>query len=76
MNDDALVVLTKLATESSPRYAIQLITVSNLAISRKRQAIEVMRFVEVLKTFKGQVSTSPLLIRSGLTTSTKPARCS
>lgn len=40
MSDDALVVLTKLAAESSLRYAIQLITVSNL-VARKRKAMEI-----------------------------------
>lgn len=42
MNSDALVVLTKLASETSLRYAIQLITVANL-VSRKRKAMEVTK---------------------------------
>lgn len=40
MHEDALLVLTKLAMETSLRYAIQLITVANL-VSRKRKAMEV-----------------------------------
>lgn len=42
MNNDALGVLTKLASETSLRYAIQLITVANL-VSRKRKAMEVTK---------------------------------
>jgi len=41
MQDDALTVLTKIAMETSLRYAIQLISVS-LLISRKRKAMEVI----------------------------------
>ena len=40
MQEDALLVLTRLSLETSLRYAIQLITVANL-ISRKRKAMEV-----------------------------------
>jgi len=40
MQDDALTVLTKIALETSLRYAIQLISVS-LLISRKRKAMEI-----------------------------------
>jgi len=40
MNNDSLGVLTKLASETSLRYAIQLITVANL-VSRKRKAMEI-----------------------------------
>lgn len=43
MQDDALTVLTKIALETSLRYAIQLISVS-LLISRKRKAMEVAFF--------------------------------
>lgn len=43
MQDDALTVLTKIALETSLRYAIQLISVS-LLISRKRKAMEVPFF--------------------------------
>lgn len=41
MNADALTVLTKIATETSLRYAIQLITTSNL-VCRRRKGAEVM----------------------------------
>lgn len=40
MQEDALLVLTRLSLETSLRYAIQLITVASL-ISRKRKAMEV-----------------------------------
>lgn len=40
MNPDALTVLTRIATETSLRYAIQLITLSNL-VCRRRKATEV-----------------------------------
>lgn len=40
MQEDALLVLTRLSLETSLRYAIQLITVANL-IARKRKAVEV-----------------------------------
>lgn len=40
MQEDALLVLTRLSMETSLRYAIQLITVANL-IARKRKAMEV-----------------------------------
>lgn len=40
MNADALTVLTKIATETSLRYAIQLITTSTL-VSRRRKSAEV-----------------------------------
>ncbi|KAK4035713.1 hypothetical protein OUZ56_027796 [Daphnia magna] len=40
MQEDALLVLTRLSMETSLRYAIQLITVANL-IARKRKAMEI-----------------------------------
>jgi RuvB-like protein 2 len=40
MNPDALTILSKIATQTSLRYAIQLITTSNL-VSRRRKAPEV-----------------------------------
>jgi len=40
MQEDALVVLTRIAMETSLRYAIQLITVANL-VARKRKAMEI-----------------------------------
>ena len=43
MQDDALAVLTKIAGDTSLRYAIQLISVS-LLISRKRKSMEVVCF--------------------------------
>ena len=46
MQEDALVVLTRISMETSLRYAIQLITVANL-VARKRKAMEVneLKFV-------------------------------
>ena len=38
MNEDATMVLTKIAMETSLRYAIQLITTANL-VCRKRKVI-------------------------------------
>lgn len=40
MADDALTVLTRIASETSLRYAIQLITTASL-VSRKRKSTEV-----------------------------------
>lgn len=40
MSSDALLVLTRIATESSLRYAIQLITTASL-VARRRKATEV-----------------------------------
>lgn len=42
MQEEALVVLTRIAMETSLRYAIQLITVAHL-VSRKRKAMQVLR---------------------------------
>jgi len=42
MADDALTVLTRIALETSLRYAIQLITTASL-VSRRRKATEVSR---------------------------------
>lgn len=52
MQEDALLVLTRLSMETSLRYAIQLITVANL-IARKRKAMEVgtQIVIEVLVLF-------------------------
>jgi len=40
MTDDALTVLTRIASETSLRYAIQLITTASL-VSRRRKTTEV-----------------------------------
>ena len=45
MADDALTVLTRIALETSLRYAIQLITTASLA-SRKRKSTEVSESIE------------------------------
>lgn len=42
MADDALTVLTRIALETSLRYAIQLITTASL-VSRRRKSTEVSR---------------------------------
>ncbi|KAG4073980.1 hypothetical protein HA402_014185 [Bradysia odoriphaga] len=42
MNADALTVLTRIATETSLRYAIQLITTSNLVSRRRKSTAEVL----------------------------------
>jgi DNA helicase TIP49 (TBP-interacting protein) len=44
MSDDALTVLTRIALETSLRYAIQLITTASL-VCRKRKGTEVGRAI-------------------------------
>merc|ERR1711963_1065140 len=52
MTDDAKELLTKIGTESSLRYAIHLITVSNLvAVKRKAQEVEVQDIRKVYSLF-------------------------
>lgn len=46
MADDALTVLTRIALETSLRYAIQLITTASL-VSRRRKTTEVSRTGEI-----------------------------
>lgn len=53
MHEDALLVLTKLAMETSLRYAIHLITVANL-VSRKRKAMEA--------SFSASMFTEPIIL--------------
>jgi hypothetical protein len=48
LTDDGLQVLTRIATEASLRYAIQLITIANL-VSRKRKGTEIA--VEDIKRY-------------------------
>lgn len=61
MTDDALLVLTRIAKETSLRYAIQLITTAAL-VSRKRKSTEVnvdhkllfykLTFINILNVIK------------------------
>lgn len=44
MTSDALTVLTRIATETSLRYAIQLITTASL-VARRRKATEVKIYI-------------------------------
>lgn len=46
MADDALTVLTRIALETSLRYAIQLITTASL-VSRRRKSTEVSIFISI-----------------------------
>lgn len=57
MTDDALLVLTRIALETSLRYAIQLITTASL-VSRKRKSTEVFsntfsshHYIKIISTF-------------------------
>jgi RuvB-like protein 2 len=69
MQEDALVVLTRIAMETSLRYAIQLITVANL-VARKRKAMEVNELK--LKFVVRRASSCVLTFRSGSMISNEP----
>lgn len=62
MTGDALTILTKIATETSLRYAIQLITTSNL-VCRRRKATEVSveDIKKVYQLFLDEVRSSRIL---------------
>ena len=67
MQEDALVVLTRISMETSLRYAIQLITVANL-VARKRKAMEVNELKFVVRRAWSFV----LTFRSGSMISNEP----
>ncbi|XP_054719656.1 ruvB-like 2 [Uloborus diversus] len=65
MSNDALIVLTKIGTESSLRYAIQLITAANLvALKRKATEVSIEDVRRVYSLFFDEIRSSRYLMES------------